>query len=452
MSDRDLSRDLSQPSDTRPAPFSSLDCDLRGLEWMPLNAADLLDSTLWLESDGWEFKAAMGLICKSWRQVPAGSLPNSDVALAQLASVPVPWEQVRTMALRNWVLCSDGRYYHPIVAAKAMEALPMRQEYEHKKSSEAERKERERRERKEMFAKLRAAGIVMKWDTKTGELRAAIARLVASRDLSQDLSRDQRDSKNEGRDSPTPPVSADSDAKSDSTDSGDQSSAPASDLTHPADESRDLSRDVSRDLSRLRQGQGQGPLLQNPSGSVGATPASPSPPPPASKAAKAPKAATKRRGDASEPEPGELLEGPKQRSARPYRKCPDTFRLTAAMVQWANEEYPILDFDEVRKATRAFLNHRYRTARIEWVPTWENWIKEEAERKASRARPAGGAFQTTPTPRQQRVAQHFAASAERPTTPQHRGPPPRPLNGSPATQPGEIEDVESRPASPAIGR
>lgn len=184
-----------------PEPFSSRDCDLRGLEWMPLQTQDLLDSDLWLLSDGWEFKAALGLICKSWRQVPAGSLPNDDRALATLAGVP-DWTSVRTMALRNWVLCSDGRLYHPIVAAKAMEALPHRQEFVQKKTADADRKQRERKDRKDLFARLKAAGITPKWDTKTGELRDLVAKLegpggavsapapvTETPDLSRDLSR-----------------------------------------------------------------------------------------------------------------------------------------------------------------------------------------------------------------------------------------------------------------------
>lgn len=228
MTGRDMSRDLS-----RPEPMSTPDCDLRGFEWMPFNAVDLLDSKLWLEGDGWECKAAISLICKSWRQVPAGSLPNSDTALAQLACVP-DWTHVRTMALQEWVLCSDGRLYHPIVAKKAMEALPSRQEYAHKKSAEAERKERERKDRKDLFAKLKAAGVTMEFNAKTKDLREAVAKLGAGK---------------------IP-----------------QSSAPP-DRTGHAEK-----RDKSRDMSRLREGEGEREGL----GIVeGGSPTPPSPPPPA---------------------------------------------------------------------------------------------------------------------------------------------------------------------------
>jgi hypothetical protein len=153
-----------------PDPLSSPDCDLRGLQWMPLDVGRIVDSDLFLISSGDEFKAAFRLWCKSWEQVPAGSLPNNDIVLAGL-SLAKNWKKVREVAMRNWVLCSDNRWYHPVVAAKAMEALPSRQDFVAKKSSDAERKERERADRKYLFELLRANNIVPKYDTKTSALR-----------------------------------------------------------------------------------------------------------------------------------------------------------------------------------------------------------------------------------------------------------------------------------------
>lgn len=169
---RDQSRDTSLPD-----PRSSPDCDMRGLEWMPLHVVDLPDSDLYLFSTGDEFKAAVTLMCKSWRQVPAGSLPNNDEVLAMLSGAR-DWTMVKAMAMREWVLCSDGRWYHPRIAAKAMEALPGRQEFAEKKTAEAQRKERERKDRKDLFAVLRAAGIVLPATTKTTELRDQVAKLA----------------------------------------------------------------------------------------------------------------------------------------------------------------------------------------------------------------------------------------------------------------------------------
>lgn len=221
---RDLSRDTSKPN-----PYSTPDCDLRGLEWMPTETVNILESDLFLQSSGDEFKAAMALIWKSWRQVPAGSLPNDDRSLAILSSAP-DWTSVRTMALHNWVLCADGRLYHPIVAAKAMEALPLRQQFVEKKTADSERKERERKDRKSMFARLREVGIVLHYSTKTTDLRDAIAALDAGK---------------------TP--------------------------TQVTSEKPHLSRPSSRDLSRLGQGQDTTGTVKkkNPSGSTPDKPAKP---------------------------------------------------------------------------------------------------------------------------------------------------------------------------------
>jgi hypothetical protein len=86
---------------------------------------------------------------------------------------------------------------------------------------------------------------------------------------------------------------------------------------------------------------------------------------------------------------GPVLTGAEQRSPAPLKTCPKTFIVTEGMVQWANEQFPILSLEDLKKETRAFKNHRFRTGRIEWVPTWENWVKEAADRKTRSARPAG---------------------------------------------------------------
>jgi hypothetical protein len=254
-------RDQQRDKD-RPAPFSSPDCDLRGLEWMPLDTINLLESTLFLESTGDEFKAAMALICKSWRQVPAGSLPNSEKALAILSSAD-DWTAVRTMAMRNWVLCSDGRWYHPKVAAKAMEALPMRQDFVEKKTAEADRKERERKDRKEMFAKLRAAGIVLHYSTKTRELRERVKQLEEA-----------------------------------------VAPAPAPPLVTPNGGA--LVTDSSRDLSRLRQGPHSTPQeldTELPFAGESATPPAPTPSPPPPPASQVPAPPKRKRQETAETPP-----------------------------------------------------------------------------------------------------------------------------------------------------
>lgn len=158
-----------------PDPITPIECDLRGLPFMPLDVARLRDSDLAIEATGDEFRAAVLLWCASWNQVPAGSLPNSDAALATYAGYGRDikgWKKVKTGALRGFVECADGRLYHPVVCEKALEAWAERTEYREIKDNEKARKQKEREDRKQMFGDLRAAGIVLAWNTPTSELRS----------------------------------------------------------------------------------------------------------------------------------------------------------------------------------------------------------------------------------------------------------------------------------------
>lgn len=103
-------------------PLTPPDCDLRGLPFMPLDVVRLLDSDLFALSTGDEFKAAIALWAKSWTQLPAASLPDVDRILSHLSGTGRSWKKLKSMALRGFVLCSDGRWYHPVVAEKAKEA------------------------------------------------------------------------------------------------------------------------------------------------------------------------------------------------------------------------------------------------------------------------------------------------------------------------------------------
>lgn len=110
-------------------PLTPPDCDLRDFSFMPLDASRLLDSDLFALSTGDEFKAALSLWCKCWLQVPAASLPNDDRVLAHLSGAGAKWRKVKDMALRGFVLCSDGRLYHTVVAEKAKDAWAKKQSY-----------------------------------------------------------------------------------------------------------------------------------------------------------------------------------------------------------------------------------------------------------------------------------------------------------------------------------
>ncbi|MFI8981468.1 DUF1376 domain-containing protein [Ectopseudomonas khazarica] len=163
-----------------PAPLVPADVDLRGLPFMPLDVNRVRDSDLAIEASGDEFRAAVLLWCASWNQVPAGSLPDAEQALAAYAGFGrdlKSWKKVRAGALRGFVKCSDGRLYHPVVAEKAIDAWAQRLEHRAAKESENKRKEKERQDRARMFGALREAGQVLPYNTPTKALREAFAAL-----------------------------------------------------------------------------------------------------------------------------------------------------------------------------------------------------------------------------------------------------------------------------------
>lgn len=103
------------------SPLVPVECDLRDFPYLPVDVQRLLTSETWVLGKGDERAAAMALWLQSWHQVPAASLPDNDRMLGHLAQV-ASWKRVKDQALRGWVLCTDGRLYHPVVAEKALEA------------------------------------------------------------------------------------------------------------------------------------------------------------------------------------------------------------------------------------------------------------------------------------------------------------------------------------------
>jgi Protein of unknown function (DUF1376) len=102
-------------------PLTPPDCDLRDFAYMPIEIKRLLTSETWMLGSGDERAASMCLWLESWHQVPAGSLPSNDRILEHLAQSKA-WKRIRVHVMAGWVLCADGRMYHPVVAEKALEA------------------------------------------------------------------------------------------------------------------------------------------------------------------------------------------------------------------------------------------------------------------------------------------------------------------------------------------
>lgn len=159
---------------TLPDPMTPADCDLRGLEYMPLLGQRLFGSDFNGIANDSEWRAGLTLWWAAWTQCPAGSLPDDDAALCRLAELGrdiKTWKKLRERALHGFVKCSDGRLYHPTLAEQALVAWDKRQQDREARSGNAERKAKERAERATMFGQLKAVGVTPPWNIKTADLR-----------------------------------------------------------------------------------------------------------------------------------------------------------------------------------------------------------------------------------------------------------------------------------------
>lgn len=128
------------------APLTPPDCDLKDFAYMPLDVARLRQSELTSDETPEACWAAVLLWCASWHEVPAGSIPDNDQWQAKQAGyvargkIDKAWDSVRAGALRGFVLCDDGRLYHPVVAEKARESWESKQRHAYGKMCERLRK------------------------------------------------------------------------------------------------------------------------------------------------------------------------------------------------------------------------------------------------------------------------------------------------------------------------
>jgi uncharacterized protein YdaU (DUF1376 family) len=125
-------------------PLVHRDVNVTSFPYMPLDVHRLLSSETWIKArkNGKLAHALVCLWCESWRQIPAASLPNNDESLAHLAMCSDDeWNVIKEQALSGFVLCSDGRFYHPVIAEKAMNCWTKKlADQERTKNAIAERK------------------------------------------------------------------------------------------------------------------------------------------------------------------------------------------------------------------------------------------------------------------------------------------------------------------------
>lgn len=141
------------PEQQLPEPLVPADCDLSDFPYMELDVRRLRDSRFASTPNGDAFRAGVLLWCAAWHQIPAASLPDDDVELANLAGygrMPISvreWKKVRAEALSGFVKCSDGRLYHPVIAEKAVAAGAAKRRHAYGKFLDRLRKENKAREK-----------------------------------------------------------------------------------------------------------------------------------------------------------------------------------------------------------------------------------------------------------------------------------------------------------------
>jgi hypothetical protein len=109
-----------------PAPMTPAGRSLQDFPHTPILRSRLFGSSFHARTTDSEWRAGVTLWLKAWEQVPAGSLPDDDIELCRLAELArdlKTWKKLKAGAMRGWVLCSDGRLYHPVVAEVVRNAI-----------------------------------------------------------------------------------------------------------------------------------------------------------------------------------------------------------------------------------------------------------------------------------------------------------------------------------------
>ena len=135
-------------------PLTPPDTDIRAVPWFKLDMLKLGHSEFLHVASNEELGAAVKLWMFAIHQVPAGSLPNNEVVLAQAAGYDhrkKAWQRVRGMALYGWALCSDGRLYHQTVAMTVLDILQSLQSRQNGGDDAMERLREQNRRRQQRF-------------------------------------------------------------------------------------------------------------------------------------------------------------------------------------------------------------------------------------------------------------------------------------------------------------
>lgn len=105
-------------------PLTPADCDLQSYGWFALHYKRLRRSGWWLHASDTAKALSIDLWCEAYEQIPAASLPNDDFFLSDQCGYGrrdlAMWLKVKEEVMKPWVLCADGRWYHPTLAQVAI--------------------------------------------------------------------------------------------------------------------------------------------------------------------------------------------------------------------------------------------------------------------------------------------------------------------------------------------
>lgn len=94
-----------------------------------------LDLGAWERSNSWtllsesERPFLLMMLWQAWRQLPCGTLPESDVLLSRLAGLDAGrWLALKPRLLSEWFLAADHRYYHPLMIERVKGMLHVRKD------------------------------------------------------------------------------------------------------------------------------------------------------------------------------------------------------------------------------------------------------------------------------------------------------------------------------------
>lgn len=116
---------------SRPDPLVPAECTMAGNDWFPLHFDRLRKSKWWRRATDLARARNIMMWGEAYKQVPAGSLPDDDDDLAEAAGFGMDIDAfiaAKAEIMAPWVLCEDGRWYHPTVCEVVLEAWERKSE------------------------------------------------------------------------------------------------------------------------------------------------------------------------------------------------------------------------------------------------------------------------------------------------------------------------------------